>query len=120
MQYLVTVFRMFFIRVLSVIFFTFSEFLIDEEEEEIEVDETKLPEDFETQHLETDIENSNSNVDLSDSIQMLKDHGISFLPADNSSVVASAVENGHSLVLTGNELPFNSIAYVVLSFYIFL
>ncbi|GLV44130.1 Ada2a-containing complex component 3 [Carabus blaptoides fortunei] len=77
------------------------EYLIDEEEvEEIEDDETNLPEDFETQHLETDTENSNSNVDLSDSIQMLKDHGISFLPADNSSVVASAVENGHSLVLT--------------------
>lgn len=39
---------------------------------------------------------------MTDSIEILKEHGISFLSNnDETSVVASAVENGHSLVLTG-------------------
>lgn len=43
--------------------------------------------------------------DMADSIEMLKEHGISFLQNnDENSVVASAVENGHSLVLTGIKL----------------
>lgn len=46
--------------------------------------------------------NLNDNLDMSDSLNILKEHGISFLPNDESSIVASAVENGHSLVLTGN------------------
>lgn len=40
-------------------------------------------------------------IDMQDSIEILKEHGISFLPNDESSVVANAVENGRSLAFTG-------------------
>lgn len=64
--------------------------------EEAEDTENQLAERLDTVQQEV----VSANIDLTDSLQMLKDHGISYLPADNSTVVASAVENGHSLVLT--------------------
>lgn len=68
--------------------------------EEAEDTENQLAERLDTAHSRVQQEVVSANIDLTDSLQMLKDHGISYLPADNSTVVASAVENGHSLVLT--------------------
>lgn len=39
---------------------------------------------------------------FSESMKILQQHGITMLPTDDTSILSSVMENGHSVVLTGN------------------
>lgn len=38
---------------------------------------------------------------ISESIKYLQEHGITMLPADESNILSTVMESGHSVVLTG-------------------
>lgn len=42
----------------------------------------------------------NATISTSEALQWLESHGITMLPTDNSTVVASAIESGHTVALT--------------------
>ena len=48
----------------------------------------------------------NKKQDGSATLQLLQAHGITMLPADETTLVASAVENGQTVVLTGMQLSY--------------
>lgn len=41
-------------------------------------------------------------ISSTDALHWLESHGITMLPADNSTIVASALEGGQTIALTGN------------------
>lgn len=47
-------------------------------------------------------ETENQNNKFSESIKLLRQHGITMLPADDTNILSSILETGHSVVLTGN------------------
>lgn len=57
-----------------------------------------LKDDAEEQTIIREPDTSNQ---LSESMKLLQEHGITMLPADDSNILTSILETGHSVVLTG-------------------
>lgn len=43
----------------------------------------------------------NGQINFTESIKLLQKHGITMLPTDDSNILSSILETGHSVVLTG-------------------
>ncbi|KAI4460174.1 ankyrin repeat protein [Holotrichia oblita] len=77
--------------------------------EDVDSDESIEHEDVNMQQTEAETQEENLNEEddqqgtdtsISESIRYLQEHGITMLPADDSNILSTVMESGHSVVLT--------------------
>lgn len=95
-----------FLHLCSKLIFFFLEILVEDpvpvtEQIQTEINKTSVHINVNNNKCTESIVHEQDTLNLVDSMEILKEHGISFLPNDESSVVANAVENGRSLAFTG-------------------
>lgn len=57
--------------------------------------------DIDSEMINT-VDTSEQDDSFNESMKILQQHGITMLPTDDTSILSSVMESGHSVVLTGN------------------